>query len=402
MIYLDNNATSRPSDAVADAVDLATRELWANPSSVHRAGQEARHAVELARRELATLLGVTPKEVVLTSGGTESVDLAIRGVIEAAVRGGRERPALVTTRIEHAAVRELAEHLESSGVAEVRWLPLDARGMADPGALPALLGGAALVSVQWANNETGVIQPVERIHEVCRAAGVPFHCDGVQWVGKMPAGPAASGDGPALSPLRREAMLPCDLLTFSAHKFHGPKGVGGLWVRRGVALVPQARGTQEMDRRGGTENVAAIVGAGVAAREACEWLARPEPRARAAALRDRLERAILERVPKAVVNGRGCPRLWNTVNIGFPRLEAEAMLLLLSERGLCASAGAACSSGSLDPSPVLLAMGVPPEVAHGSIRLSLSRHSTGAEIDEASGIIAEAAARLSASGGAGA
>lgn len=388
MIYLDNNATTRPTDAAAQAVHVATTTLWANPSSVHRAGQEVRRAIELARNEIAHLLGVVPKELVLTGSGTESVGLAVRGVLEARARrasspdtqaGTRPPPNIVTTRLEHAAVRDLVEHLHRQGRVEPRWLPLDARGMADPGALEALIDDrTVLVSVQWANNETGVIQPIERVAQVCRERGVALHCDGVQWIGKMPA----------------PESLPCDLLTFSAHKFHGPKGVGGLWVRRGVGLVPQTIGTQEMDRRGGTESVAAIVGAGVAAREAAAWLAEPAQRAGVAAKRDRFEAAVLGQVPGAVVNGDGCPRLWNTSSIAFPGLEAEAMLMLLSERGVAASAGAACSSGSLDPSPVLLAMGIAEPLAHGSVRFSLSRDTTDADIDEAVGTVIACAEQL--------
>lgn len=414
MIYLDNNATTRPSEAASQAVQVATERLWANPSSVHRAGQEVRHAVELARKELAALIGVPPKELILTSGGTESIDLAIRGLLGARspkrqMPGGP--PNLVTTRIEHAAVRDLAARLHERGEVEVRWLPLDARGMAESDALDDLIDArTALVSVMWANNETGVIQPVASIAETCRARGVPFHCDAVQWVGKMGgerdkeaekrrdelrAAAAATG-APASSvhSLSVTASPPCDLLSFSPHKFHGPKGVGGLWVRRGIALEPQILGAQELDRRGGTENVPGIVGAGVAAREARTWLEDHVPRAKLAALRDRFEQGVLGRAPGAVVNGAGCPRLWNTTNIGFPGLEAEALLLLLSERGLCASAGAACSSGSLEPSPVLLAMGVPEPVAHGSVRFSLSRETTDAEIDDAIELVSAAVTQL--------
>jgi len=385
VIYLDSNATTRPSDAVAQATHVATTTLWANPSSVHRAGQEARHAIELARKELAALLGVPPKELVLTSGGAESIDLAIRGVLAARAprpEPGTPTPNLITSPIEHAAVRELVGHLEARGEIEARLLPLDARGVVMPDALADLLdGNTALVTVQWANNETGAIQPIERIAAVCREAGVPLHCDAVQWIGKMPAG----------------AGLPCDLLSMSPHKFHGPKGVGGLWVRRGVALMPRLLGSQELGRRGGTENVAGIIGAGVAAREAAGWLADPAPRARLAALRDRFEQAVLARVPGSTVNGRGAPRLWNTSNLAFPGLEAEALLMLLSERGLAASAGAACSSGSLDPSPVLLAMRIPPRLAHGSIRFSLCRETTEAQIDGAIEIVVAAATQLTRS-----
>ncbi len=222
---------------------------------------------------------------------------------------------------------------------------------------------------------------MEAIANLCRERGVHFHCDAVQIIGKEPVG----------------APLPCDLLSFSPHKFHGPKGVGVLWTRPGVKLRPTLLGTQELGRRGGTENVPGILGAGVAAREAAAWLADPAARAAIGALRDHFEGVILKAVPDAVINGHSVPRLWNTTNIGFPRLEAEALLLLLSERGLCASAGAACSSGSLDPSPVLLAMGVPEPIAHGSLRFSLSKHTTRDEIDQAARTVIESVARLRAS-----
>jgi len=373
--YLDNNATTRPLPEVIDAVRLALESRWHNPSSVHRDGQAARHALELARADLAALLGVPPKQLTLTASGTESIDLAIRGVLATA-----SAPVLVTSRVEHAAVRDLADHLEKSGQAEVRWLPVAEGGRIDPDALAPLLDGATLVSVQWANNETGAIQPVEDIAARCRERGVRFHCDAVQWIGKMPA-----------------ASPPADLLSFSPHKFHGPKGVGVLWVRPGVRLRPTLCGAQELGRRGGTENVPGILGAAAAARAALGWLADSAECHRLASLRDRFERAVVEACPGAVVNGAPHPRLWNTSSIAFPRLEAEALLLAMSERGLAASAGAACSSGSLEPSPVLLAMGIAPELAHGSVRFSLSRFTTDAEIDDAIEIIAASVARLTRS-----
>jgi cysteine desulfurase len=392
IIYLDNNATTRPTPGVAEAVDLALRELWHNPSSVHRPGQAARAALELARQDLADLIGVKPRELILTGSGTESIDLAIRGSLAARPRAhGSPLPAIVSTRIEHAAVRDLLDDLSKTGQAEVRWAPVGHHGVVDPRAIEPLLDPrVALVSVQWANNETGAIQPVEEVGRVCRAAGIQFHCDGTQWVGKEPV---HLGDSP-----------PMDLLTFSPHKFHGPKGVGSLWVRRSARLRPVLHGAQEMGRRGGTENVPGILGAGAAAREASAWLADPSERTRLSTLRDRLERGLIEALNSgggalAAVNGPTEPaaRLWNTTNIGFHRLEAEALLMLLSEQGLCASAGAACSSGSLDPSPVLLAMGIDPEFAHGSLRFSLSRQTTEAEVEAAIGIIVGAVRRLSAS-----
>ena len=360
-----------------EAVSRVLTQGWHNPSSVHRAGQAARREVELARAQVAELIGAAPREIVFTSGGTESIDLAIRGVLEAS-----KPRVVVSTKVEHAAVRDLLEDLAARGGVEVRYAPVDREGLVDLGALPGLLEGARLASIQWANNETGAIQSVREIHELCRQRGVTFHCDGTQWVGK-----------------ETTESLPCDLLTFSPHKFHGVKGVGVLWARRGIAMRPTLHGTQELGRRGGTENVPGIVGAGVACREAMEWLDDPSRRERLAGLRDQFEKAVLSGVPDARVNGPREPgkRLWNTTNIAFPRLEAEALLLLLSERGVNASAGAACSSGSLDPSPVLLAMGIPPELAHGSLRFSLSKETTQDDVDTGAAAVIECVQRLRSS-----
>lgn len=381
MIDLDHNATTKPSPAVVAAVTRGLTELWHNPSSVHRGGQAARQAVELARSSLAALLGAKPRELVLTSGGTEALHLAIRGALEAQPTSPN-KPLCVSTKTEHTAVRELLDELHKAGRLDVAWVATDVRGVIDLADLAAACSRRPfLVAVQWANNETGVVQPVAQIAEIARAAGAHFLCDGTQWVGKMPV----------------ETLDPFDFLTFAPHKFHGPKGVGVLWARRGVRFRPQAPGSQELGRRAGTENVPGILGAGVAADEARAWLADPAERLRLGTLRDRFERTIVEALPGTIVNGAGAERLWNTTNLGFPRLEAEAVLLSLSERGVSASAGAACSSGSLDPSPVLLAMGVPPEVAHGSLRFSLSRGTTGAELEEAAGIVVEVVRRVGAS-----
>ena len=405
MIDLDANSTTRPLPEVVDAVRDALEASWANPSSVHRAGQEARRAVELARQRLADLIGVRARELVLCGSGTESIQMAIRGslpTVRAAQASGTPR-VLVTSDVEHAAVRDLAEQLERDEGVDVRRLPVPAGGLVDAGAVAGVLAGvladvdpsSVVVSVQWANNETGVIQPAERIGAICRERGVRFHCDATQWVGKM----AGGGREPGLAAW-------CDLLTFSPHKLHGPKGTGCLWVRRGVALRAVSPGAQELGRRGGTENVPGIAGAGAAARSALAFVGDPANLERGAALRDRFERAVLEACPGAVVNGAGpsgaagaggepLERLWTTPNIGFPRLEGEALLVLLSERGVSASAGAACSSGSLEPSPVLLAMGVPAEVAHGSVRFSISRLTTEDEVDRAAAIVGECVRRLS-------
>jgi cysteine desulfurase len=396
VIYLDNNATTRPLAGVVEAVRAALDATWANPSSVHRGGQEARRVVELARRDAAELIGARPRSIVWTSGGTESIDLAIRGVLEALPA---ERRVVVTTPVEHAAVRGLAESLGRGGVARVERLAVDAWGRVVEASIErAIVPGVGLVSVQWANNETGVIQPIEAVSRRARAVGALVHVDGTQWVGKMPtdvgefsgAGGGAEGGAGLM-----------DLLSFAPHKFHGPKGVGVLWSGPGVRWKPRLVGVQEQDRRGGTENVPGIAGAGAAARAALEWLSDAGARAGLARLRDRFEAGVLARVPGAVVNapprgagGAGDGRLWNTSSIAFPRLEAEALLLAMSERGLAASAGAACSSGSLEPSPVLLAMGMAPELAHGTVRFSLSRETTAEEIDRAIEIVAASVARV--------
>lgn len=396
MIYLDNNATTRPDERVVEAVTQALTEWWHNPSSMHRAGQSARQQIELARQSVARLIGAMTRDLIFTSGATESIDLAIRGVLATSTKRDADgMRTIITTPIEHESVRDLCKALEADPAmkVKVRLLPVGRDGVVDASVLESMLDeSTAIVSMQWANNETGAIQPVEQVGALCRSRGVVMHCDGTQWVGKMPT---------------NVARTPIDLLSFSAHKLHGPKGVGALWVRQGVRLRPVLRGTQEHERRGGTENVPGIIGFGVAAELAAEWIERGEERARLALLRDRFEQRVLEKVSGSAVNGPAndgqlssqalhatTGRLWNTTNIAFPRLEAEALLLLLSERGLCASAGAACSSGSLDPSPVLLAMGVPEELAHGSLRFSLSRETTDAEVDDAVNVVAECVAKL--------
>jgi len=415
-IYLDNNATTRPLDEVIAAVDEAQRALWANPSSVHRLGQRVRQRVELARAQVAELIGAKPRELVFTSGGTESNNLALRGLLERSgaekgvekgvekvsdtflVRSGVEKVSdtfLVTTPVEHSAVREPAEALEALGVRVVR-LPVDGGGRVRGEAVAAALDGVegvGVVSVQWANNETGAIQPVSEIaaavaaeRDAARDAGrslkLHLHLDATQAVGKLPVDVATAG---------------ADLLTLSAHKFHGPKGIGALWLRRGVRLQPQQRGgPQERERRGGTENTFGILGMGVAAEHALAFVNDADAVAAAIAVRDRFEAAVLAGVPDAVVNSADGPRLWNTSNLAFPGLEAEAILLGLSERGVCASAGAACSSGSLEPSPVLLAMGLSEPVAHGSVRFSTSRFTTADEVDRAAAVVTEVVGKLSA------
>ncbi|HRP61836.1 MAG TPA: cysteine desulfurase family protein [Phycisphaerales bacterium] len=385
MTYLDNNATTQPAPSVIEAMARVMREGWANPSSVHRAGQIARQQVELARETVCKLIGCGERELIFTSGGTESINLALRGSLNIPARR-----LIVTDKVEHSAMRETAETLGAQNNTEILWLKTNIDGVIQLEPLRELIesrhDAIAIVSIGWANNETGVIQPVEAIGSLCRSHGVKLHIDGTQWVGKMPT---------------NVSSLPIDMMSFSAHKFHGPKGIGGLFVRRGVRVLPQITGgPHERERRGGTENVPGIVGMGEAARLALEWLANDHARTSLEALRNRFEQSLLSAVPDASINGAALPettRLWNTSNVAFPRLEAEAILLLLSERGVYASAGAACSSGSLDPSPVLLAMGIPEERAHGSVRFSLSRDTTVTEIDSALRVIPQAIARLRAS-----
>jgi len=365
-IYLDNNATTRPDDRVTDAVLHAHRELWANPSSVHRFGQQVRQRLELARRSVADLLHAQPREIIFTSGGTESNNLALRGVAP---------DVLITTRVEHSAVTAPAQAMQREGVT-VRHVEVDARGLINIDHLDALLDEHAaarvLVSIQWANNETGVLQPIGDITARVKPRKALLHTDATQAVGKVP--------------VDLSAVTGVDLLTLSAHKFHGPKGVGALFVRRGVRLRAQQHGgPQEREQRGGTENVPGVIGLGVAADLAGAFLADAARTAQLRALRDRFEQRVRNELADVTVNppDAGVPRLWNTSNLAFPGLAAEGILVALSERGVCASAGAACSSGSLEPSPVLLAMGIDEPAAHGSVRFSLSRESTGQDVDEA-------------------
>ncbi len=394
-IYLDNNATTKPLPEVTAAMGEMLADHWHNPSAVYRDGQAVRQRVDLARKDVAALIGAKPRAITFTGSGTEAIDLAVRGYLTARRRANTTaKPGtIITTPIEHSAVRGLVDELRTHHGFTIRHVEMDAEGVVIPGSLNKLLTAASLsgdrvelVSIQWANNETGAVHPIARLGEICRAHGVAFHCDATQWVGKMPVGEAFA-----------------DFLTFSPHKFHGPKGVGVVYARPGLGFSPLIHGEQEQGRRGGTENTHGIVGAGVACRLAAEWLADPGNIARGAALRDRFERGVLASVPDAVVNGPASSdpmrRLWNTTNIAFPRLEAEALLLLLSEHlpGVCCSAGAACSSGALEPSPVLRAMGIAPETAHGALRFSTSRLTTADEIDEAVRAVNACVERLRAS-----
>ncbi len=360
VIYLDNNATTRPAPEVIDAMLPVLSEYYGNPSSVHRAGQRARQAVDEAREAVAQLIGSAESELLLTSGATESVNTAIRGLIH--TRAPRKR--IVTTVAEHAATRELCERLGSDGF-EIVAIPVDSLGDIDLTAFErSLTNDVALVSIIWVNNETGVISPMQEIANLCRQKRVPLHSDATQAVGKIAVDVKAVG---------------LDAMSFAGHKFHGPKGVGGLYIRRGLRVPPLLiGGPQERQRRGGTENVPGIVGMGKAAELAMQSLSEMSQVARR---RDLLEGRILTQIADTSVNGNPAHRLPNTTNISFARLTAEAILLALSEKGICASAGAACSSGSLEPSHVLKAMHIDPKIAHGAVRFSLSRYTTDREID---------------------
>lgn len=374
-----------PLPAVVESMREALEENWGNPSSVHRLGQAARSLIERAREVVARLIDCSDRELIFTSGGTESVALALHGVLEAHPK----KSAIVTSRLEHAAVRNLAERLESEGRCKVHWIQHSGTGAVDLDHLRDVLTKhakeLALVSLMSANNETGVLLPAGEVGALCREHGILFHTDATQSAGRVPFDVSLSS---------------ADLATFSAHKMHGPKGAGALFVRRGVGLSPQVvGGPQERDRRGGTENVPGIAGFAAAAEASMAWLLSAD-RLAMELMKNEFEKSIRSALPDAVVNGAAAPRLWNTSNIAFPQLEAEAILLALSDRGVCASAGAACSSGSLDPSPVLLAMGVPPLLAHGSIRFSLSRFTTREELAEAAAIVSSCVKKLHASTGA--
>ena len=350
-IYLDNNATTAPTPAVTSAVRGALETHWANPSSMHRLGQSARRIVELARRQVADLLSARTGEIIFTSGGTESIHMALRGVVDAA-----PGKALVTSRIEHPAIIDLANLLARGGV-EVRWIEVTPEGVIDLDCARRLIDRrAALVSAQWANNETGALQPIEDLSAICRSAGCLLHTDATQAVGK--------------EPVATEAV---DLLTLSAHKFHGPKGVGALFVRRGLNLAWPCPGSQELGRRAGTENVPAIAGLGAAAAEARAWLADGSARAQARALRDQIEAQLCAIEGARALGPPPAQRLWNTICISFAGAAAEPLLMALSERGVCVSGGAACASGAVEVSPVLAAMGVDDATGAGAIRISLSR-----------------------------
>jgi cysteine desulfurase len=386
-IYMDANATTPLLLEVFEAMRPFWMEHYGNASSIHQQGQYARAAVDHARDAIAHLLHCRTSEIVFTSGGTESDNLALFGTLESSTTG--EPMHLITTSIEHHAVLHAAESLATRNEAldhkiEVTFLPCTAQGLVEPATLQAAIRhNTKLVSIMFANNETGVIQPIAELAAIAHAAGALFHTDAVQAAGKLPID---------LSP--KGPLKDVDLLTLSGHKIYAPKGIGVLFVRRNVRLAPMLHGgTHERQRRAGTENVAAIVGLGKAAEIANTWLQTDGPD-KLTALRDHLEEGILAQVEECGVNGAEAPRVSNTTNLYFDHVEAEALVIALDLKGLSVSGGSACQSGATEPSHVLTAMGLTPARARASIRFSLSKLTTEAEVDEALALISPAVARL--------
>ena len=368
-IYLDHNATTPLHPAVVDLMATVLRDDFGNPSSVHHFGQKAKSVIDQARSAVAALLGGDPSEVVFTSGGTESDNFAIRGIAEALERTARRH--LIATTIEHEAVLNTVKALARRGWTTTL-LPVDQTGVVSPDALrEALTEQTAIVSVMHANNEIGTVQPIGELARVAHERGAVFHTDAVQSAGKIPLDVKAIG---------------ADLVSVSAHKFYGPKGVGALWIRRGLRLLPLMHGGKhERSRRAGTENVAGIAGMGEAAAIARSKMGDEMPRL--AGLRDRLENDVLRMVPGTAVNGARTLRVANTTNVSFDRIEAESLLIALDLEGIAVSTGSACSSGTLEPSHVLKAMGFPAHRTQNSIRFSLGARNTEAEIERVVAIL---------------
>ena len=360
-IYFDNNATTKVAEEVFEEMKPLFCELYGNPSSMHTFGGQIGSKIRFAREQVAGLLGCEPSEIIFTSCGTESDNTAIKSTLAAVP----DRRKIITTRVEHPAVLAVCRELENHGYTVVE-LGVDKQGRLDLAELEEQIDDdAALVTIMYANNETGVVFPVEKIAELVASKGVVFHTDAVQAVGKIPL---------------NVSMSHIDLLSLSGHKLHGPKGVAALYVRKGTRISPfMLGGHQEAGRRAGTENVPGIIGLG----KACELAAKniEQENNKVKYLRDKLEVAILEKCPGSMLNGDKDNRLPNTTNISFEYIEGEAILLMLDKYGICASSGSACTSGSLEPSHVLRAMGVPFTAAHGSIRFSLSRYNTEEEVD---------------------
>lgn len=376
LIYLDHAATTALEPSVLEAMLPYLTERYGNPSSIHRLGRQALDALDEARDSIAELLHVSPKELVFTGSGTEANNLAIKGVAQAQRQAGRTH--LITSAIEHHAALHCFTYLEAFGFTTTV-LPVDSTGRVSPVDLRgALRPDTALVSIMTANNEVGTLQPLTELGLICREHGVPFHTDAVQAAGSLELN------------LRE---LPVDLLTISAHKFYGPKGVGTLYIRRGTPLLPQiSGGGQERRRRAGTENVASIVGMAHAFRLAEQQ--RPGYAAHCRALRDQLIKGILACVPGAHLNGHPTERLPNNASITFDGIEGESMLLLLDQQGIAASSGSACTSGSLEPSHVLLAMGMPDDQALGAVRFTIGKATTASDIEAVVAVVPQVVGQL--------
>jgi len=360
-IYVDNNATTRVAPEVVEEMLPYFSERYGNPSSMHQFGGQVEKKIKEARERVARLINADPTEIIFTSCGTESDNTAIRGALESYPN----KKHIVTTRVEHPAVLNLCRHLSKNGY-KLTELSVDKKGNLDLDELEKSINDTtATVSIMYANNETGVIFPIEEIGEIVKKKGAVFHCDAVQATGKIPLDMSKST---------------IELLSISGHKLHAPKGIGALYIRKGTKLTPFIiGGHQERGRRAGTENVPYIIGLGKASELALTHMG--DENTRVKSLRDRLEEALLKRCPDTQVNGDSKHRLPNTTNISFEYVEGEAILLMLSEKGIAASSGSACTSGSLEPSHVLRAMGVPFTHVHGSLRLSLSRYNTDEDID---------------------
>ena len=377
MIYLDNAATTKTSPAAQTAMLHCMEAYWGTPSSLHTPGQRAAEALMRAREEIAARIGATPREIYFTSGGSEADNQAILSAALAGKKKGKTH--LISTAVEHHAVLHTLARLEKEGF-EVTLLPVDESGIVKVDHVAdAIREDTALVSVMFANNEIGTIQPITEIGALCREKKIPFHTDAVQAAGHLPID------------VEKQNI---DMLSLSGHKFHGPRGVGLLYVRRGLPLVNLIEGgAQERGRRAGTENLPAIAGMAAALSEACENLEKNAQKE--IVLRDKLIEG-LSRIPHSALNGDREKRLPGNVNFCFEGVEGESLLLLLDDKGIAASSGSACTSGSLDPSHVLLAIGRPHEVAHGSLRLTLSEETTEAEIDETIRAVTEVVAHLRA------
>jgi len=373
-IYLDNNATTCIDKQVLESMMPYLANEYGNPSSMYSFGGKINNKLNLAREQIADIINAQPEEIIFTSCGTESDNTALMSTLECYP----QKRHIVTTRIEHSAIMNMCKYLSRKGIS-ITYLPVDSDGMIDLDQLnDSITSSTAIVSIMFANNETGVVYPIDKIADIVKAKGAVFHTDAVQAVGKIPID---------------VSKTPIDLLSLSGHKLHAPKGIGVIYVRKGTRFKPYlVGGHQEHGRRGGTENVASIIGLGKACQIAKDYLEIENTQVKK--LRDKLENTLLDIIPSSILNGHKTSRLPNTTNISFEYVEGEGILLSLDEHGICASSGSACTSGAIEPSHVLRAMGVPFTAAHGSIRFSLSRYNTEDEIDKVIEVIPSIINRL--------